>query len=347
MSRDDVTRVVQLNHDRKASNNRGTQVARELARPSLPHRVLFNLRQDALHLAVAAEPRPGLLIVAVSSHGEVAAKLWLAATHELRATTLGRHTGTELYVPGEGISLRHLIILVRAIDARIHYRVLDLRTDEGFLHEDGRCFRALSSDGPMVLGVGGYQLLFLPTGIGALWDREAKDPWTTLPPRLFVPDEAGGAPPVAYRPSVGDRRVNEAGIWGRGRGTNIVVQAPVVESSVLAKLLDGGEVPSGMLLIQAGLAEARVPIGPSALTRGVLLGRYDRCDSSDLLGSNSISRVHALLIRDGDQLFIADTGSTNGTLRADVAIRLEPLQSGVAYDLGGSAKLKWLSTGSV
>lgn len=76
-----------------------------------------------------------------------------------------------------------------------------------------------------------------------------------------------------------------------------------------------------------------------ALERGVLVGRATRCDVVTPL--ESISRVHAVLLRLDGEVYLFDAGSTNGTWRLDREVKREPLQHGVVLMLGAELTLCW------
>jgi hypothetical protein len=88
--------------------------------------------------------------------------------------------------------------------------------------------------------------------------------------------------------------------------------------------------------------------GPDQATRsagwgydaqGILLGRYDRCHSWDLLADTEVSRVHALVIQLRDRLVAIDTASTNGTFAGNQRVRLVEPRDGMPLGLGVSGRV--------
>jgi pSer/pThr/pTyr-binding forkhead associated (FHA) protein len=78
------------------------------------------------------------------------------------------------------------------------------------------------------------------------------------------------------------------------------------------------------------------PVGERALTNGILLGRYERCDGhgSRILARRGISRVHALVVAVDGAICVLDLGSTNGTWLDGSEIRVARLSPGSTFRLG-------------
>jgi pSer/pThr/pTyr-binding forkhead associated (FHA) protein len=93
----------------------------------------------------------------------------------------------------------------------------------------------------------------------------------------------------------------------------------------------------------------KIAIGERAAAGGILLGRYDRCDThgATVVSHHGISRVHLLVLRIGDGIYAIDTGSTNGTFRtgSDAEVRIARLDSEHDLILGDDlARVKWAAT---
>ncbi|MGH9260076.1 MAG: FHA domain-containing protein, partial [Acidimicrobiales bacterium] len=85
-------------------------------------------------------------------------------------------------------------------------------------------------------------------------------------------------------------------------------------------------------------------LGRTAAARGVLLGRYPRCDGGRLgvLCDPAISRVHALVIEIAGAHYVIDAGSTNGVWIGADRARMARLIPGLTVALaGGIATLEW------
>jgi hypothetical protein len=170
-------------------------------------------------------------------------------------------------------------------------------------------------------------LLFVPSGYGAPWRPDAKDPFDTLPRR----SKATGA----FEP----RAVLEPSRPSKGNTSVHFTEGPASKRAPRLLLLDG-EATLGTLEVAVGNRVISAPVGLSALDRGVLFGRYDRCLGATLCDGN-VSRVHALLVARAGQLVMLDTGSTNGLFRNGKRVHCEGVFPKAWYDLGDSATVRW------
>jgi hypothetical protein len=115
-----------------------------------------------------------------------------------------------------------------------------------------------------------------------------------------------------------------------------------------------GDEPIGRLEIRSQIGAETVVVGAAAADRGVLLGRYERCDVDGLrsLAHARISRVQCLLLRVDGTMYAIDTASTNGmsppateTLAEAMhpgRLRLLALCAQERLDLGGgAAQIHW------
>ena len=327
MSNSDCTRNVQLAADihRDRAHNQGTRCASQrMERVVLvDHHSLFNLHQRRLHQILREFPQPGVAFFALHPVHGIVGRLWLSATDQVRAGTIGRHSEVDLHLPhDEELSLRHLLVLVRASPRSERIQVLDLATPGGFQAEQGGVLRAVDANGTLILRAASYSLFFFPTGTPPPWDPDAQDPWLSLPARVVVADERVAAEPRRSR--VGRRSPNETSVSVR-EGPSEPGPAPVREP---------GEEIEGLLILSTGGAQARLSVGGRALERGVILGRYSRCAGDTAVMSDQVSRVHAMLVRIEGTLHIVDTGSTNGTITGNRAVKCEPIGAGQAYALG-------------
>src|SRR5207248_896644 len=87
----------------------------------------------------------------------------------------------------------------------VKYRVLDLRTSDGFADEHGRPLRGLRCEGPAVLRCAGHAMFFLPLGDPTDWPVSAEDAWACLPERVYFDelacDPQGSLPRMPIQPS--------------------------------------------------------------------------------------------------------------------------------------------------
>ena len=216
------------------------------------------------------------------------------------------------------------------------YRVLDLRTGDGLLDEDGRKLRGLRAEGPSILRCGGYTLFMLPLGDPTDWPAAGDDAWSGLPERVYF-DElehcAGGSLPRL--------RLPRAGV------TQSVVFRTQGPRDTGMRLVGGGPAIAGVLEIHGAHRRVALEIGHEALRDGVLIGRYERCDGTEATDDPSLSRVHALLVHIDDKLVMIDTASFNGTRTIDAAgtegerARLLELDGDRELRLGKGTRVSW------
>lgn len=193
------------------------------------------------------------------------------------------------------------------------------------------------------------------------------------------PAERSGASSGAAVPS-GDRRAADQGRGGLAQGTHVTAAPaaalrPLAESATATASASGSgsarrdgitlirtqrgptrasvalvgadEQPLGALRLSAGADAQTTVLGERVLGEGILLGRYERCDShgASIINRDGISRVHILVIRIEDVIYAVDTASTNGTyLAAGDEVRIVSLHGGTELVLGDDlARMEWRS----
>ena len=315
------------------------------ARPILPARIL-----TARDLFLAAYARfapvcrafdePGLAVIAVDeATGRPAGIVKLCARVQRPvAAIIGRHDRCDLYLHDrEALSLRQLAVVVDPVKSwergatSIHYRVLDLRTSQPMVDEDGRPLRGIAAEGPAILRCAGYVLFMLVLGDPSDWPDDAADAWAMLPERVYL-DElancAAGSLPKIRRPKF-DARETFITRTNGPRDTGM-------------RLAQGDGV--GTLEIFTPNRQLSIVVGADALNDGVLLGRYGRCDLTDAASEDhSLSRVHALLMKLDQRLLLIDTASSNGTFECGQPARVVVMEqdTGTELRLGKKTYLRW------
>lgn len=329
---DSYTRYVRLNPiaDRTRADNGGTRCERtgELRAVLVSHRMLFNRHQRRLSQIVREYRRPGVAVFAIHRVEGMAGHLWLEASEALRAGVIGRHSCVDLFLEGdEGLSLRHLLVLVRQVAGSLWLRVVDLATPAGFQAEEGGVLRAVEANGVLVLAAASFSFFVVPTGGGAVWDRDAEDPWSTLPRRVCE------ASPREVPPRAPRRKVHA------GEGTSVSFLEGLEEPGPLPALLPGERV-EGHLWLADGHGEVLLPVGARPLERGLILGRYSRCNGATATMTNEVSRVHAVVMAIDGQLHLMDAGSTNGIFLDDEQVKCAPITPGATYSLA-TLDVRW------
>ena len=157
-----------------------------------------------------------------------------------------------------------------------------------------------------------------------------------------APAAVSRVPPAA---SAAPAPASVAGAARRDAITMIRSQRGPARASI--ELVGADEQPLGALRLSAGADAQTVVLGERVLDEGILLGRYERCDThgASIMDNGNISRVHILIVRIDDVVYAVDTASTNGTFlaRGD-EVRIVSLGSGTELVLGDDlARMEWRS----
>ncbi len=264
---------------------------------------------------------PGLAIIAVEERtGRAAGLVRLCARVERHVGAIvGRHDECDLYLSSsDRVALRHLAVILdpvtswRAGEKGVRFRILDLRTSDGFTDEDGRALRGLRCEGPAFLRFAGHALFALPLGDPTDWPESAEDAWACLPERVYF-DEVDRFPQGSM-PRMAAVRSRTSGLAESSgfRRSSIMTRTQGPRDTAQGSV-EVGDLAGTLELIGPKFRET-IRIGQDALRDGVLLGRYARCDGAGGLADDStLSRVHALLIQIDDTMLVIDTASSNGT----------------------------------
>jgi hypothetical protein len=323
--------------DREA-RRMGTMLGLDL-RPAAPFAEVFSRVFPRLAELYASFTRDGLLAAAVWNGTALTGYLHIPLGEEPEFAVIGRHDRCDLSLGHDpALSLRHALVGVRASAGEIRVRVLDLQSGSGFHTEEGRRCEALTADGPMFVRTGGYHLFLLPTGglWPIVWAPSAEDTWKTIPERVYrdcrVPPRGAPAPLA--------RKVDRPSGSRRTVITQIVQPPGMLRPFRPPVGARGARV--GELELSTDEGRERFSVHETELERGLLVGRYDRCQVGTR--DDKMSRVHLLLIRDGDELWALDTASTNGTTAEGQPMRRARMQNGAHLVLAEGISLRWHTT---
>lgn len=276
-------------------------------------RALWQDVLDRVRLWRAEHPE-GAALAVVARHGrhfdvelhqlergepELAHSAEVLAHSEPVAVIVGRHSECDLDLQTTHASLRHAAIVAwpRAGDgARARVAAIDLRSELGLTVVDARGTRAatrITSSTALRFHVAGSEL----TAMIAQHDEPFPVRWADqLEAQLagaLVDVDTPAGPASAGSASAG-RAAPSQSSWER--------------SIVLVSSSPGHRPP---VLREDQLA---VRCTRDAVERGVVLGRYVRCDRTTALASEeNVSRVHALVFAAYGALWVVDTASTGGT----------------------------------
>jgi hypothetical protein len=282
---------------------------------------------------------PGLALLAVDEvTGVPAALVRLRARFGRHvAAIVGRHDQCDLYLSGHGsLALRHLAIVLdpvqswRRNSAAVRYRILDLRTSDGFTDEHGKPMRGLRAEGPAFVRCAGHAIFVLPIGDPTDWPEKPADAWDMLPERVYF-DE--------MRCSPGGSLTNVPVDFSR-KSMIFRTHGPR-DTGTGEPLVDRGDM-TGTLEVIGEARSGKMTIGDLALRDGVLLGRYARCDGAELLEDLSMSRVHMLMLHADDALLAIDTCSRNGSHLPGLAqARVITVSDETEIHLGKHTRIRW------
>ncbi len=271
--------------------------------PALDHiEAGLTLALRTLREAAAPPDVPGVHVFAVRD-GRIEGRFLRAGAEEY--LVIGRHERCDLRLAADpAISLRHLVARVVTLrDGSAALRLLDLSTRCPLVLSDGTLQRSLVGTGPFAVGVGSYVIGGVPHDL----DRYVRGPAPTG-------TRPGGpyrtAPPVVERASsVPDHALESPAGQRRSRITLMPSSRMVTSLSGLAV-----DACAQVTLSRASGGSGAVVLDRESLELGVLVGRAERClDGLRALMTMSISRVHLMLLADGDRTFALDVASTQGT----------------------------------
>ncbi len=255
------------------------------------------------------------------------------------ACVLGRHTRCTVQLPDDGhVSLRHVLLRLSPHGERPFLRLLDLNTGQAFMLVGKGLCNSATTDGPAILGIGAYAVLLLPTILaGGVWPEDAAAAWHALWPREQPP-----APSVLPAPSLVQLRSAKTESSWECR-SHIEEARPPVTPRPLAH---DGKVPDDTYATlhftdsEDASQEAWFALTCTDLENGVLLGRGRRC-ALGCTGDTNVSRVHVVLIKDGERVFVIDAASTNGILVDGRVTVLCPLAYQSVLALSPRCLVRW------
>ena len=157
----------------------------------------FLAHYAAIRELLNAHEEQGLGLVAAGPDGLEASVWFVAKPDEANPLILGRHSSAEVFLPSDpALSLRHLAVILhrQGVGSPVRFRVLDLRTPNGFQDERGRSLEALglrrSLDDPVRLS---FAVMMFPTGGGnPPWPEDPHQAWARVPERLYTAARVAG-----------------------------------------------------------------------------------------------------------------------------------------------------------
>jgi hypothetical protein len=230
--------------------------------------------------------------------------------HSEAFTVAGRHTQCGLSLPADPtVALRHLLIRsIPLANGKAGLRALDLHTENGFDLPDGTKGRSIFAEGPVVIGVGEYAVVALPS----------ETPDDALPNELPAPEVDTPAHVkeqiAAMEKAIGPYRANPR-LLRTNNHSRISIMPNLVmlgESQVaLGRLATGSR---WAVTLERQGHTASVTVTADELKSGVVIGRSEKCHSENLrrITDTATSRVHVLLLCEGEKIQAFDLASTHG-----------------------------------
>ena len=276
--------------------------------------------------------RDGLLCVAARENGTIASYVHLPILSEQGAFgVIGRHECCALTLLDDEISLRHALVRVtRNTGDEVRVRLIDLGSSNTFHTEDNQACKSVMAEGPMFINLLGYQLFLLPTGTlsASGWSDDPEATWQSFPERIYfdqrMPERMVGRPAQPAQ--------------GRNRRHTYMTLLPAAQH-LRARPGAGGNA-LGTILLSAESTQIAHRVSQEDLERGVLIGRYERCQLAGATGS--LSRVHLVLLLDGGDVWAVDTASLNGTIVEGQRISAIQLDREIELKLPSGMGMRWV-----
>ena len=253
---------------------------------------------------------------------------------------VGRHDHAGLSLQTDStLSLRHAtVILSSDREGAPFIRVIDLNSVFGLQDIAHDTHRSLAANGPVALRLADAALFIFP-------------PSSSFESAGGFDESAGGFDDMKWAdvmPHDPDQEPEEqlndhASREGRSTAISVVADINAVPPpGDTAAVTD----TAGTVEMRSLGQTYRRLLSRHALRRGVLIGRYARCDinTANLPMAADISRIHALLISIDNQLHLVDAGSKNGVRTGAVYATEHAVadDTSTSFVLGGTLLLKWI-----
>ncbi len=303
------------------------------------HRFIQHHKQ--LRALSAEASRAAYLITALGEDGDFVQVDRVVGEGKCADILVGRHPSCQLALGSDpSVSLRHLIVRIyHRPHKKAVVKVLDLHSETGFQDESGTTVTALKCEGAFFIKVGQYAI-FAFDNDAPLRTEDPAEAWQNLPAREIIDmraeEEAERPPPP--KPDVNPRlRLVHTG----ERPITFVTR--VVGPLHLGRVSRHDERALGFLFITGKGLDMSIPLSAAALARGVLIGRYLRCDIGyDAIPfSANISRIHLVLLLDETGFWAIDAASSNGCYHQGTPFHSMLIEEGTDISLANEYMLRW------
>lgn len=170
------TRIVRVMDADAQAGRRSTTFVHGSQLADTPRRHYERLHRQLVS-ACEEERRPGLFVFAVHATSGLTGRMWLSATDEVRAGTLGRHQFVDLSITrDQALSLRHVLFVVRLVEGRVRFSAIDLETPGG-LHTALGPQQVTQSEQPVLLRTAQLSFFCVPTGVQVTLPEQLDTAW--------------------------------------------------------------------------------------------------------------------------------------------------------------------------
>jgi len=257
---------------------------------------------------------------------------------------VGRDSHADLrFTSDYSMHQRHVMVrLARARRGVTTLSVLSLTNEASFLLENGKRALDIVSEGDVFVRVGESAILAFVVDDGLLkgWkDARALDVWRALPPRLVqsdrkhqkVVDDENGTEIVRTRKQIEAERGRKA--------SELPYREPTVEFRLPSEVtLRRGKVTGVVISVRTEGGTTACNFANDRLSQPIILGRDAHCDVTiDDENCDAISRVHAVLVREGSGFWLHDAASKEGVTVEGEPARCAYVRDGTAVVLAGVA----------
>ncbi len=252
--------------------------------------------------------------------------------------TVGRHQQADVVLESDpAAALRHVLVKVEASPVGSVARLFDLRTSAKLrIDGEGNCEAAVT-DGDVVLRIGQHAILLLKVlPDEPPWADEPEAIWQSRPRAPVRTVSLPESSPIAA--NWRRRRQRPA----RRESSVTCVPGLVPSSSLLDSRAPQPNIVATASFVLENDGEMVVGLSAEVLRRGLLLGRYSRCEIKlDMWSGNFVSRVHAVLLGDEHGVTLMDAASLAGTKVDGCRVRAAVLGKHNLIELSRNRLIRW------
>lgn len=321
----------------EADATQGTQILPAHRQPPQADVVFANAYPVLLQL-IAKVPEGGVLVAACGPGASAISHGILDADDLSRAPSyviVGRHEMCQVQVKSDpSVALRHLFVRTHIADGIPLVDIRDLRTGQGFGVPGVGHFGGLRSNGHVIVQLGEATVFILPKSTwSGRWPLSAEEAWQALPPMLL--SEA-----ISASKETPTLRRAPRPTWDPG--VTFISALPDIQNLEPVRATIPEDQCFGVVTIEARGVSMVAPVTHEEMKAGLLIGRYERCQLGATLPElASWSRVHVLLLADGEDVLAFDTASTPGTVIDAMHINCARLRSHSVLALGRDVHVTW------